>query len=210
MSSEKRIAANRRNALQSTGPKTERGKLHASYNAVTYGFYSMRILPGEDPMLVAGLWKEICDQYDPVGPFEIIELQLALADLVRLARLDRVEFRRWRQLIDRVANERLELDEIDSPGRADADALAEPTSRDLDEALERSMTERDSLSFESELDRRRDRTIRSINRHLASFFALKDRRLKAGDLAFGGVIRPDDALAAETLSPARISKPKIE
>ena len=38
--SEKQIAANRRNAGKSTGPKTRRGKKASSRNAITHGLYA--------------------------------------------------------------------------------------------------------------------------------------------------------------------------
>jgi hypothetical protein len=40
MASEKQIAANRRNAQRSTGPKTEAGKERASRNALCHGLAS--------------------------------------------------------------------------------------------------------------------------------------------------------------------------
>jgi hypothetical protein len=40
MASEKQIAANRRNALKSTGPRTQEGKVRARMNALRHGFAS--------------------------------------------------------------------------------------------------------------------------------------------------------------------------
>ena len=48
MTSEKKIEANRRNALKSTGPRTKKGKALASRNALTHALYAGRqVLPGE-------------------------------------------------------------------------------------------------------------------------------------------------------------------
>ena|SRR5688572_4694517 len=48
MSSPDRIAANRRNAAQSTGPRTPEGKLRVAANAVKHGFYAAKFaIPGE-------------------------------------------------------------------------------------------------------------------------------------------------------------------
>lgn len=56
MATEKQIAANRRNALKSTGPRTPRGKAVSSRNAFVHGLRSTAaILPGEDPAELAQL-----------------------------------------------------------------------------------------------------------------------------------------------------------
>lgn len=56
MATDKQIAANRRNALKSTGPKTPRGKAVSSRNAFVHGLRSAAaILPGEDPTELAQL-----------------------------------------------------------------------------------------------------------------------------------------------------------
>src|SRR5581483_9333709 len=49
MTSAKRIAANRRNARKSTGPKTAAGKQTSSMNAMKHGLDAQTtVLPGED------------------------------------------------------------------------------------------------------------------------------------------------------------------
>ena len=48
-----KLAANRRNAQKSTGPRTERGKRVSSLNAVTYGLRAETlVLPDEDPQIL--------------------------------------------------------------------------------------------------------------------------------------------------------------
>ena len=50
MSTEKQIAANRRNAARSTGPRTQSGKARSRFNALKHGCRAkLPILPGEDP-----------------------------------------------------------------------------------------------------------------------------------------------------------------
>ena len=50
MTSEIQAEANRRNALQSTGPKTEEGIEAARFNALRHGLRSLQtIVPGEAP-----------------------------------------------------------------------------------------------------------------------------------------------------------------
>ena len=49
MTSDKKVEANRRNALKSTGPRTPEGKAAVRSNAVTHGLLSKKVLLlGED------------------------------------------------------------------------------------------------------------------------------------------------------------------
>src|SRR5215469_6039805 len=41
--SERKLAANRRNAIRSCGPKTEQGKANSSKNAVKHGIYAAKL-----------------------------------------------------------------------------------------------------------------------------------------------------------------------
>jgi hypothetical protein len=71
MATDKQIAANRRNAQRSTGPKTVEGKAHSSRNALVHGMTAKRLLiDGESPedyeALKAGIWEE----FEIVGTLE--------------------------------------------------------------------------------------------------------------------------------------------
>jgi hypothetical protein len=71
------IAANRANALKSTGPRTPTGKARSASNAFQHGLYSMRNythLLGH-PDLVATTVHNLLEEYQPVTPTEHILLQ---------------------------------------------------------------------------------------------------------------------------------------
>jgi hypothetical protein len=90
MASEKQIAANRRNAQKSTGPRTEAGKAVARYNALTHGLSAeLAVLPGESAAEFAALQNEIFAQ---LSPQNALQAQI-VADLVgvqwRLRRIPR-------------------------------------------------------------------------------------------------------------------------
>lgn len=55
MATEKQIAANKRNAARSTGPRTISGKARSRTNALRHGFAAMLVSPGEGVMSDAGL-----------------------------------------------------------------------------------------------------------------------------------------------------------
>ena len=71
MSSERRIAANRRNARKSTGPKTPEGKRAVRSNALKDGLYARQVLlPGEDEDDFKALRRDFFDQHQPLGRAE--------------------------------------------------------------------------------------------------------------------------------------------
>jgi hypothetical protein len=56
MATDLQMAANRRNALLSTGPRSLAGKARSRMNAVSHGLTAQQtLLPGEDPAEYAGL-----------------------------------------------------------------------------------------------------------------------------------------------------------
>ena len=73
MATEKQIAANRRNALKSTGPKTLRGKQNSSRNALKHGVFSKyrQPIPGEDDAAYQRLFRSFCIEFEPASPFEV-------------------------------------------------------------------------------------------------------------------------------------------
>jgi uncharacterized protein YukE len=78
--SEKQLEANRRNASQSTGPKTEAGKQASRMNAVTHGLLAKTavITAGdyqEDEQEFAQLLEDLREQFTPVGVAEDLEVQ---------------------------------------------------------------------------------------------------------------------------------------
>ena len=89
--SERKIQANRRNALHSTGPKTERGKRTVSRNAIKHGFLAREVVitagdgeeSGEE---FQAFFASLREHYEPVGP-----IYRAMDQLERLQRQRRGE-----------------------------------------------------------------------------------------------------------------------
>ena len=88
MATKRQIAANRRNARRSTGPKSAAGKAASSANALRHGLSATRavVLPDEDGEAYERLRQGVLADLDPAGA-----LQTALAEriVVLLWRLDR-------------------------------------------------------------------------------------------------------------------------
>src|SRR6266542_6501136 len=92
MTSLKQIESNRRNALQSTGPKTENGKRRSRRNALRHGFTAETVLePLENPEEYRTFEAAILSEYLPQTPVEQ-ELVRRLASLFwRLRRSTSIE-----------------------------------------------------------------------------------------------------------------------
>ena len=85
MSSDKKIASNRRNAQKSTGPKSVAGKAIVAQNARTHGLLSRSlIIEGESQEEFSELLSLLSDEFQPVG-------------LVEQALVERVGIALWRQ-----------------------------------------------------------------------------------------------------------------
>jgi hypothetical protein len=71
MASPAQIAANRRNALKSTGPRTTAGKAVSSRNALRHGLRARRaVVPGEDPAEFERFRAELRDALAPADERE--------------------------------------------------------------------------------------------------------------------------------------------
>jgi hypothetical protein len=109
--SERRIQANRRNALRSTGPKTARGKRAVSRNAITHGLLAREVViaagDGEESLeefhaMVEGL----STYYEPVGVVEEWLVQTIATCWWRKARVLRAENGEIRRRLDTLQGDR--------------------------------------------------------------------------------------------------------
>jgi hypothetical protein len=98
MASERQIAANRRNALSSTGPRSASGKKRASRNALRHGL----TLPNSSPDFATRL-EELSLQF--AGEFQNDRTMMEFARNAAEAELDRERARRTRlALVERATN----------------------------------------------------------------------------------------------------------
>ena len=91
--SPKQVAANRRNAKRSSGPRTTEGKLASKFNATKHGLRASQIVipDQEDPAEFEALYQEFCDDWMPEGRTEIsLVTEIAIAEW-RLRRAHRAE-----------------------------------------------------------------------------------------------------------------------
>jgi hypothetical protein len=98
MATEKQIAANRRNAQLSTGPKTPEGKAAVRFNGLKHGFYAKQAnlsLDEDEP--IHELLDTFLDNLEPPGPLEAGLFEMCLAHVFR----DKAAIRRYEAHIKR-------------------------------------------------------------------------------------------------------------
>jgi hypothetical protein len=90
--SQQKLAANRKNAKSSTGPRTTKGKQRASQNSYKHGFFGMRLFPNNELLardgadynrVLAAYWS----LYSPLGDVEKLYVEKIAVHSLRLARL---------------------------------------------------------------------------------------------------------------------------
>jgi hypothetical protein len=110
--SKRKVLANRKNALRSTGPKTLRGKRTVSRNAITHGILVREVVitagDGEESQEeFDALIEDLENCYQPVGAVEQLHVQIIATALWRKARVLRAENGEIRRQLDTAAAERM-------------------------------------------------------------------------------------------------------
>ena len=92
MATEKQIAANKQNALMSSGPRSLTGKRRSSLNAVRHGLTANQtMLPGEDSSEFAGLRGAMFSSLKPDGALENQLVERAASLIWRMRRIQAFE-----------------------------------------------------------------------------------------------------------------------
>jgi hypothetical protein len=92
MISERKLAANRRNAQKSSGPRTQSGKAASRMNAMKHGMTAEQvILDGESAKQFKALRRDLFDALDPADAIEAELVEAIVMDRWRLRRHYRAE-----------------------------------------------------------------------------------------------------------------------
>jgi hypothetical protein len=101
MASPAQIQANHRNALRSTGPRSDEGKAASRFNALKHGLEAdSLVIPGEDPAELEALALDYQRQFDPQGPQERFLVEAIVSADWNLRRYRRLEAQIYRALAD--------------------------------------------------------------------------------------------------------------
>jgi hypothetical protein len=92
MTSERQIAANRRNASLSTGPRTAAGKAVVAQNALRHGMLAKQIIvPGESETDLVDFGKRMHARLAPMDELEMLLVDRIISSAWRLRRTLRAE-----------------------------------------------------------------------------------------------------------------------
>ena len=183
MASDQQIAANRRNASKSTGPRTEEGKAAVRLNALTHGLRARTlILPGEDRAGFEQLCRELMEDLQPVGRTEqafITQMAEAEWRIDRINRAEQILFRRRAFELERD----LDLKSYSFTRYRQKMEEQEPAEQiPLQDDLFAETCERESVILET-WSRQRARLERSRTRALRELQRLQDRRGRPAPVA---------------------------
>ncbi len=92
MATANQVAANRRNAAKSTGPRTEHGRARSSRNALKHGLTAEQVVMlGEDPAAFEALRDDLYAHYEPTDPVAEHLVEQVAACIWRLRRVPKIE-----------------------------------------------------------------------------------------------------------------------
>ena len=178
MATDKQMAANRRNAAKSTGPRTEEGKAVASQNALIHGLRARTlVLPFENPAEFEQLCHELIVDRRPVGHAELSAVgQMAEAEW-RIARINRAEQLLFRRNAFKLKND-LELKCFGfTRYRAEMENADAEEQIPLEDDLMAEIFEKEHAVLAS-YSQQRARLERSWSRALKELHRLQDRRAR--------------------------------
>jgi hypothetical protein len=105
--SEKRLAANRANAVRSTGPRSAEGKTRSAQNARKHGFTaaSFSVLPIEDVDELKTFRAEAVHVYQPVNSEELFAVERIALSKLSILRAARLEAGMFTDILDVALND---------------------------------------------------------------------------------------------------------
>jgi hypothetical protein len=146
MATEAQIAANRKNAQSSTGPRTEGGKATSSRNAITLGLFTMQDFVRPDE---TDTYHQLCESFwehlQPSGPLEQTFVSEIIRATWRLRRCSVVEA----SMSDRVGDS--SIDPMEDPWHSALQNTVDRASARANNTLRRATTELRRLQTERQI-----------------------------------------------------------
>lgn len=181
--SEKQLAANRKNAQKSTGPRTTAGKAKSARNAVTHGLYAESAVIDspylkESPEEYDQLHQGLIDELNPHGSFEL-QLVATITNCLwrqnRAMNAETAHINRELQHQSDLPIYRASDDETD-----DTEQLTQRRLRAAASSIPRGNFSAELLRYEMRLDIRLTRALKTLN-HLQSLRRQAQERADAKD-----------------------------
>lgn len=142
MVSEKQLAANRQNALKSTGPQTAQGKEIASRNSLKHGLLAKNAVitegeGAEDQQAFDALLADFIGEFNPVGSLEEMLVEKIAVCYWRMSRANRYEVGVLRKTLDTATNDYYKQRDHYTDAQIDVEILnCQKTLKDLNDDRE--------------------------------------------------------------------------
>lgn len=144
MISTARIAVSRANGAKSNGPVTQEGKKKSSMNAVRHGLMATRlVMTEEEQEWAADLRHDLAMRFSPYDALEMDAVDAIVVVMVKLQRLDQIEFKAMNQILEGESTnepERPKLPTLETLGRYRNRLMKE--RREAEERLEQHLRQR--------------------------------------------------------------------
>ena len=165
---DKQIAANRRNAAKSTGPATPAGKAIAACNSLKHGLLAREVVidageGAESQEQFDALLLDLKNQFDPQGPLEEILIEKIAVAYWRLRRAHRYEVGLIRKKLDNATDRYYEADSL---------GLSETKKRD--DEIDTKISEAQELRQAWQDDRKRFARMRQDGKDLQEIYDWQD------------------------------------
>ena len=201
MTNPAKVLTNRLNSINSSGPKTPRGKSLSRFNAVKHGGYARECLPGERPEQIKKLLDDLVRECRPRGRLEHFHLEQICRCVLRLERIEAAEHTYLEGLVYGRANRMHLLGEASGTGTSHPPKVF---LEDVDETIAAYISSDIKLCAFEEA---RERTSNRMARHWESFQSLSETRGDAERIARLGASEDvalkqnSDVHAAEAITP---------
>lgn len=196
MISQKQVEANRRNALESTGPKSREGKARVARNALRHGLLSEDVLmEGERHSELNAFRAAIVAELAPEGEVERLLADRAVASAWRLRRANRLE----RDVVEQVLDRQRALHRSGGPY---ADALQLTARQAAAHTLHKTDTYSKLSRYEAHIERSLYRALHELERRQAARRGQEVTLPLAVDIDVSGGPLPEAPVTIHAPAPA--------
>jgi hypothetical protein len=214
MTSDQQTAANRANAMLSTGPRTPEGKQRSAANSTRHALSGRpAVLPQENADEFQQLQTDYFDQFSPQNPHESFLVEQMIHARWRIARIQRLELRLLSDAASEAAAEEAEAD----PADADAAILDHMHHKgvDLPTALQRYLNSAERSYYKAHHELTAARAVASQTQAAEARTEAAEARRESAELekalmnyVYSPLPRPSTPVTLESEEP--LSPPRAE
>jgi hypothetical protein len=188
MASDKQVTANKRNAKESTGPKSQAGKKKSAMNAIKHGGTATGLLPDESIEEQTQFIDAITEQYNPRSPDASVLVEIISDGLWRRRRFSRAEagvmtWYVYKRLGERIDEESGSLAPEGSPGAKKAELRKRQS--DISHAAQAFIVDVENGNVLEKMSRYETTIVNRVFRAMKELRELNAQRIEPADDAAG-------------------------